>query len=187
MVPRGRSAWPGASRRWPSAERCASQMETVSALPLRWRTRPGSSPASAIQSRISTIGEAQPAMGMLAAKRLDPMRGEIDDDQPSLGPQHAGGLGNDRGRPLGEMQHLMDRDGIEGMALPGQGVHIAMADVTRAKSAASGADACAVHPAHYNLARNETTRIRAADVCRQGLTMAFNNGGALGLGDVRTR
>ena len=40
---------PGRRRRWPSAERRASQIETVSALPLRWRTRAGFSPASLSQ------------------------------------------------------------------------------------------------------------------------------------------
>ena len=76
------------------------------------RARPGAS----IHWRIAVVREAEAAMGMALAQELEIVRREIDDQQAAAGPEHPRRLGD---RPLGIVeivQHLVDRDHVEGVA-----------------------------------------------------------------------
>ena len=52
------------------------------------------------------------------------MRGEVGDQQPAAGREHAGGLGQHRCWVLGIVQHHLQRDGVEGGIGDRQPVHI---------------------------------------------------------------
>ena len=57
---------------------------------------------------------------MLLAKRLDRMRGKIDDDETPAGPQHAAAWATMAAGLFGKMQDMMDGDGVEGLARQGR-------------------------------------------------------------------
>lgn len=74
------------------------------------------------------MGEAEARMGMLVAQIFEPVRCEIDDDEPAAGRKHTRSLGNRRLGLLQEMQHLMDRHEIESLPVERQVEDIAVAD-----------------------------------------------------------
>jgi len=71
------------------------------------------------------IGKAKPAVGVLSAQKFEPMRREIDQHKTAVRPQHARRLGDDRCRPVGVVQHLMDHDRVERRVGKRQLIHVA--------------------------------------------------------------
>ena len=64
-------------------------------------------------------------MGVFFAQEFESMRGEVDDDEDAVRPQHPRGFGDRRGGPVGIMQDLMDDDRIERGVGKRQLIHVA--------------------------------------------------------------
>ena len=71
--------------------------------------------------------EAEPVVGMLLAQELEVVRGEVDDQQPAAGREHARRLPDGERRIRQEVQHLMHDDGVGDAVRQAEGVDIAMA------------------------------------------------------------
>lgn len=72
--------------------------------------------------------KAEAGMRVLVAQIFKSVRREIYDHEPATGREHARGLGDRRLRLFQEMQHLMDRDEIKGLAVERKVEDVAVAD-----------------------------------------------------------
>ena len=68
-------------------------------------------------------------MGELLTQALDVVAREVGHDDAAARSQHTCGLSEDRGRVVGEVQDLMDGNGIEGRLGPGQMIHVAITHI----------------------------------------------------------
>ena len=73
--------------------------------------------------------ETQAAVRVLRAQGFQAVGSEIDHQQQAAGPQHPRRLGQQIGRRLREMQHLVDDRRVEGPGRERKLVHVRLPDV----------------------------------------------------------
>ena len=78
--------------------------------------------------------EAEPAMGVLVTQEFQFVRREVHDQQPALGPQHAGCLMDGAPAVVEKVQHLMDDDDIEGVVRDREVEDVALANAAVANA-----------------------------------------------------
>ena len=73
--------------------------------------------------------EPETTVGVLGAQELERVRREVDDQQAAAGCEQAGRLAQRAGRVVEEVQHLVDDDEVERVAVERRAVHVALAEV----------------------------------------------------------
>jgi hypothetical protein len=74
------------------------------------------------------IPKAETAMGVFIAQEFERVGCKIGNHQDAVRPQHAGGFGNRRCRPVGIVQDLMDHDRVKRRVRQSQLIHVVAAD-----------------------------------------------------------
>ncbi len=73
------------------------------------------------------VREPETTVGVIDAQELLVVRREVDDDEPAVRAQHAGGLADRAGRVVEQVQHLMDDDDVERVPRKAERVEVALA------------------------------------------------------------